>query len=318
MNKMKLTTGQSVDTCYLSFASPASFKYCSSSPSNSGPHRTSRTTILKPSISRFCTTSDQETFKRPSSLAPTNTISFGNLKSPNSGDHQHHEELSFSPNTKVTMLPLNFSTGCPSCLEETDQYAAMRYQLPVKRAGTRTPSQAQEHLLAERKRRDKISQRFVCLSALVPGLKKLDKSSVIEDTIKHLKELQERLKAFEEGRNRKHDQELVVYKKKQCIHFHQEASLSSFDQSLTNLEVRILKGNVLVKACCRRRSGFTDAFLHEMEKLDLVIETSSFMPFADNLLAISAAAKMNDGFSMTEENLANNIRLAIVKLIHSK
>ncbi|XP_027174793.1 transcription factor bHLH19-like [Coffea eugenioides] len=317
MNKMKLTTGQSVNTCYLSFASPASFKYCSSSPSNSGPHRTSRTTILKPSISKFCT-SDQETFKRPSSLPPTNTISFGNLKSPNSCDHQHHEELSFSTKTKVTVLPLNFSTGCPSYFEEPDQYAATGYQLPVKRTGTRTPSQAQEHLLAERKRRDKISQRFACLSALVPGLKKLDKSSVIEGTIKHLKELQERLKALEEGRNREHGQESVVYQKKPCIRFHQEASLSSFDQSLTNLEVRILKGNVLVKACCRRRSGFTDAFLHAMEKLDLVIESCSFMPFADNLLAISAAAKMNDGFSMTEENLANNIRLAIVKLIHPK
>lgn len=34
-------------------------------------------------------------------------------------------------------------------------------------------SPAQDHILAERKRREKLSQRFIALSALVPGLKKV-------------------------------------------------------------------------------------------------------------------------------------------------
>ena len=34
-------------------------------------------------------------------------------------------------------------------------------------------SQAQDHIMAERKRREKLSQRFIALSALVPGLKKV-------------------------------------------------------------------------------------------------------------------------------------------------
>lgn len=34
-------------------------------------------------------------------------------------------------------------------------------------------AQAQDHILAERKRREKLSQRFIALSALVPGLKKV-------------------------------------------------------------------------------------------------------------------------------------------------
>ncbi|KAI8031251.1 Transcription factor bHLH25 [Camellia lanceoleosa] len=38
---------------------------------------------------------------------------------------------------------------------------------------TRTPLQAQDHVVAERKRREKLSQRFIALSALVPGLKKV-------------------------------------------------------------------------------------------------------------------------------------------------
>lgn len=39
----------------------------------------------------------------------------------------------------------------------------------------RTTSNNQEHILAERKRREKLSQRFIALSAIVPGLKKVRK-----------------------------------------------------------------------------------------------------------------------------------------------
>lgn len=38
---------------------------------------------------------------------------------------------------------------------------------------TRNPTQAQDHVIAERKRREKLSQRFIALSAIVPGLKKV-------------------------------------------------------------------------------------------------------------------------------------------------
>lgn len=38
---------------------------------------------------------------------------------------------------------------------------------------TRTPSQAQEHLMSERKRRDNLRQLFISLSKVVPGLRKV-------------------------------------------------------------------------------------------------------------------------------------------------
>ena len=40
-------------------------------------------------------------------------------------------------------------------------------------AATRPASQNQDHILAERKRREKLSQRFIALSKIVPGLKKV-------------------------------------------------------------------------------------------------------------------------------------------------
>lgn len=44
---------------------------------------------------------------------------------------------------------------------------------------TRTPSHAQEHIMAERRRREKLSQRFIALSAILPGLKKVLFISII-------------------------------------------------------------------------------------------------------------------------------------------
>ncbi|KAL7243197.1 hypothetical protein ACSBR1_015582 [Camellia fascicularis] len=38
---------------------------------------------------------------------------------------------------------------------------------------TRTPLEAQDRVMAERKRREKLNQRFIALSAIVPGLKKV-------------------------------------------------------------------------------------------------------------------------------------------------
>ena len=48
----------------------------------------------------------------------------------------------------------------------------------AKRISTTTArhSQTQDHIIAERKRREKLSQRFIALSAIVPGLKKVANS----------------------------------------------------------------------------------------------------------------------------------------------
>ncbi|KAG4999453.1 hypothetical protein JHK82_020621 [Glycine max] len=69
----------------------------------------------------------------------------------------------------------------------------------AKKTGKRYKhSQPQDHIIAERKRREKLSQRFIALSALVPGLQKTDKASVLGDAIKYLKQLPEKVKALEE------------------------------------------------------------------------------------------------------------------------
>ncbi|KAF7051007.1 hypothetical protein CFC21_059295 [Triticum aestivum] len=60
----------------------------------------------------------------------------------------------------------------------------------------------QEHVIAERKRREKLQQQFVSLATIVPGLKKTDKLSLLGSTIDYVKQLEEKVQALEQGSRR--------------------------------------------------------------------------------------------------------------------
>ncbi|KAL5703966.1 hypothetical protein ACHQM5_022452 [Ranunculus cassubicifolius] len=112
----------------------------------------------------------------------------------------------------------------------------------------RVPSiPAQDHVIAERKRREKLNQRFIALSAVIPGQKRMDKASVLEDCVKYIKKLQEKVKALEE-QTAKTPMESVVH------------ILSDNNSSWTNEEIsheplpeihaRVLGNNVLIRVLC--------------------------------------------------------------------
>lgn len=52
-------------------------------------------------------------------------------------------------------------------------YEATPVASQEEKKAPRPSSHNQDHILAERKRREKLSQRFIALSAIVPGLKKV-------------------------------------------------------------------------------------------------------------------------------------------------
>ncbi|KAK7317869.1 hypothetical protein RJT34_02453 [Clitoria ternatea] len=85
-------------------------------------------------------------------------------------------------------------------------------------------------------------QSFIALSSLAPGLQKTDKASVLGDAIKYLKQLQEKVKAFEEEQNMKTSLESVVIVKKTHLCNNAENSSSEsddpFNEALPEIEAR--------------------------------------------------------------------------------
>lgn len=58
-----------------------------------------------------------------------------------------------------------------SCAPKYEEEVMIKTRVGSKYSST--PSYSQEHVVAERKRREKLTQRFVALSAVIPGLKKV-------------------------------------------------------------------------------------------------------------------------------------------------
>uniref|UniRef100_A0A7N0T0E1 BHLH domain-containing protein n=1 Tax=Kalanchoe fedtschenkoi TaxID=63787 RepID=A0A7N0T0E1_KALFE len=173
---------------------------------------------------------------------------------------------------------------------------------PVSRAG----GDAQGHIMAERRRREKLSQRFIALSAIVPGLKKTDKASVLGDTIKYLRQMEERVKSLEEEAKQKTVHSMVLQvKKPQLLPSRDEAPSSepetdsfhtSFNDALPEIEARICDKSVLIRIVCeKRQGGVVEQVLAEVEKLHLTIINSSVLSFGASSLNIIIVAQVIGG-----------------------
>ncbi|CAJ2678265.1 transcription factor bHLH25-like protein [Trifolium pratense] len=190
----------------------------------------------------------------------------------------------------------------------------------AKKLATRPKlSLPQDHIIAERKRREKLSQRFIALSALVPGLQKMDKATVLGDAIKYLKKLQEKVRDLEEEQNMKKNVEtVVVVKKSQLRNDVENSSAESggpFDEELPEIEARFCDRNVLIRIHCEKSNGVVEKTIHEIEKLHLKVTNSSVMTFGNCALDITIMAQMDKEFYMTVKDLVRNLRSTFASFI---
>nr|XP_043630833.1 transcription factor bHLH25-like [Erigeron canadensis] len=180
-------------------------------------------------------------------------------------------------------------------------------------------SPAQDHIIAERKRREKLSQRFIALSALVPGLKKMDKASVLGDAIKHMKTLQDKVKTLEEQIKKRPNTESVVFVKRFEMLTESGDSSSSNDgpvhEQLPEIEARFFGNNVLIRVHCEKKASVLEKILNEIEKLHLSVSNSSAMTFANQALDITVIAEMDKEFAMTIKDLMKNLRSALKQFL---
>ncbi|OVA05768.1 Myc-type [Macleaya cordata] len=65
------------------------------------------------------------------------------------------------------------------------------------RKGASQEDLSANHVLAERRRREKLNERFIVLRSLVPFVTKMDKASILGDTIEYVKQLRRRIQDLE-------------------------------------------------------------------------------------------------------------------------
>ncbi|KAJ8485400.1 hypothetical protein OPV22_017885 [Ensete ventricosum] len=169
-------------------------------------------------------------------------------------------------------------------------------QRPERRSmGSRPPSCAQDHVIAERRRRERLNQQFLELSTIIPGLKKTDKVSLLGDAINYIRQLEEKVKTLEEKASEKTVASTMLVKKSE--HHRADNHISSSEANHSSHAfpkiTASLDGNSfsLVRIQCEKRKGPFVKVLSEIEKHHLSVVNTSAMPFASSSLNIAVTAQ---------------------------
>lgn len=90
-------------------------------------------------------------------------LNFGNAT------HENHQQV----NAGGRVLNPDEEAAVSQVLRSPEEQSKRAPTAAKKTGRVRPPSQTYDHIIAERKRREQLSQRFVALSTIVPGLKKV-------------------------------------------------------------------------------------------------------------------------------------------------
>ncbi|PAN41770.1 hypothetical protein PAHAL_8G069300 [Panicum hallii] len=184
---------------------------------------------------------------------------------------------------------------------------------------SRSHLSTQEHVAAERKRREKMQRQFVALATMVPDLTKTDKISILGSTIQYVKQLEEKVKTLEKQSARRtaaseytgsEDKGHVSSADTQQASGPSGSTTRGVGSSIPTVEASIHDDTVLLKICCQRRSGVLVMIISELESLGLSIINTSVFPFSNPYFSINITAKIGEGFSTTVE-LVKNLTTAL-------
>ncbi|CAK7355425.1 unnamed protein product [Dovyalis caffra] len=263
---------------------------------------------LSSASSGTCQVSFESPVKRPKISEPVSTSSSSHILC---FDNSNSPPVTFY-DLDSTAVPKN-EIGCDSNVNY--EYGATYFVQGSKKIApmSRSPS----HAIGERKRREKLSQRFIALSAVIPNLKKMDKASVLGDAVKYLKHLQERVKTLEEQSARKTMESVVFVKKTQVCVDDDSSSIDEntdgcCDHPLPEIETRVSDKDVLIRILCEKKKGCLMKILSEIEKFHLNVINSRTLSFGNCTLDVTVVAQMDVNNSVILKDIVKNIRQALL------
>lgn len=236
-------------------------------------------------------------------------------------------DISHSNNDASNVSSLQFFPGNdgPSDMQISSVPAGTRHSSQVQ---NKASGNSQDHIMAERKRREKLGQRFIALSAIVPGLKKMDKISVLGDSIKYVKQLQEKIKTLEEQTPKRTVQSVVYVKKKEHCADDQSSNKvsppsinSSADKDVTEggvltpeIEIRVTDRNVLIHAHCQKRKGLLLKFAAELDALQLTVVNANILSFSEATFDLTFNTQMEEGCELTVTDMLKSLEALFKKM----
>ncbi|XP_057852822.1 transcription factor bHLH25-like [Cryptomeria japonica] len=151
-----------------------------------------------------------------------------------------------------------------------------------------------KYIMAERNRRQKLNEKLIALSSLVPGIKKLNKESVLSETIKYVKHLQEKINAFEQG------QPGVPL----------QLQTNSQERGDPEIKVQLTQNKFLIGIDCAARRGLLVKCLTQLENLELSVENASIFSFAEETLHLTftGQVEMKSGCNLAITDIVETLQ----------
>ncbi|XP_012570599.1 transcription factor bHLH25-like isoform X2 [Cicer arietinum] len=181
---------------------------------------------------------------------------------------------------------------------------------------SRSDSQYLDHIIAERKRRLELTQKFIALSATIPGLKKTDKTTILGEAISYVKVLKERVRELEERNKMKTESTIILNKNDFCSN---DTNLEDWCELLPDVKVRVLENEVLIEIHCEKQNGIEIKILDLLENnLHLLVTASSVLPFGNSTLGITIIAQMGVAYKVTVNDLVKPLRQLLLNIRTNK
>ncbi|RLN35719.1 hypothetical protein C2845_PM03G24770 [Panicum miliaceum] len=203
----------------------------------------------------------------------------------------------------------------PSCPGRDDGEGTSR-----SRRGQGQAELSTSHVLKERQRREKFNERFVVLRSLVPFVTKMDRASILGDTIEYLKQLRRRIQELESRARPQIDSHLTTapVPKEKRAHDQSASSAAIMAETGSNktraveassscstsggagrpasteVQVSIIGSDALVELRCPRRDGLLLRVMQALHR-ELGLEATSVQASsAGDVLLVELRAKVRE------------------------
>ncbi|KAM0830571.1 hypothetical protein ACQ4PT_066124 [Festuca glaucescens] len=185
-------------------------------------------------------------------------------------------------------------------------------------------SNVKGHVMSERRRREKLNEMFLILKSLVPSIHKVDKASILAETIAYLKELEQRVEELESSRapsrqgetagRRRHD---VVGKKVSAGSKRKASELGDGNTEREHgsgniVNVTVMDKEVLLEVQCRWKESLMTRVFDALKDLSLdVLSVQSSTP--GGLLALKIRAQYAGSAAVPPGIISEALQRAIGK-----